>query len=366
MKENEISVETEKYKIAILGAGIMATALTFPLAENGHEVHLVGTHLDKDIIDTIRKTGIHPNLELKIPESVKVYQLEEVEKAFEGADVAMSGVNSFGVDWVGEQLAKVVKPGMMVFSITKGMQADQEGNLFILPDIIKKYFTKELVESVTWSAVVGPSIAGEVAVHRDTCVVFCGEDQDSLNKLAALFRTDYYHVWTSTDFVGMEVAAATKNIYAFAAGFNEGIRDKNNEQGEKYVRFNYGSAVFAQGQVELTQFMELLSDNNVLSPKHLLVGSGDMFVTSMGGRNVKAGRYVGAGIPFSEVRDHYMKGVTMEGVAAIRVIGAAMEPLTRRGIIKDTDFPLLRHLYDIIVNDQPLQMPWNKFFGGEK
>lgn len=357
---------TEKAKVAIIGSGIMATALTFPLAENGHEVHLVGTHLDRDIIDSIQKTGIHPNLGLKIPSSVKAYQLEQIEEAFDGADVAMSGVNSFGVDWVGEQLAKVVKPGMMVFSITKGMQADSEGNLVILPEVIKKYFPEDLVRSVTWSAVVGPSIAGEVAVHHDTCVVFCGEDQASLNRLANMFRTDYYHVWTSTDIVGMEVAAATKNIYAFAAGFNEGIRDKNGEQNDRYVRFNYGSAVFAQGQVELTQFMQLLSNNQVLSPKHLLVGSGDMFVTSMGGRNVKAGRYVGAGIPFSEVRDVHMKGVTMEGVAAIKVIGGAMAPLTKRGIIKETDFPLLRHLYDIIVNDKPLNMPWEKFFDGEK
>jgi len=353
---------TEKSKIAVLGAGIMATALTFPLSENGHQVNLVGTHLDREIIDSIKKTGIHPNLGLKIPQSVKAYQLEDIEEAFKDADVAMSGVNSFGVDWVGEQLARVVKPGMMIFSITKGMQADEEGNLYILPDVIKRYFPKDLVKSVTWSAVVGPSIAGEVAVHRDTCVVFCGEDQKSLDKLAEMFRTDYYHVWTSTDFVGMEVAAATKNIYAFAAGFNEGIRDKNKEQNDKYVRFNYGSAVFAQGQVELTQFMQLLSDNKVLSPKHLLVGSGDMFVTSMGGRNVKAGRYVGAGIPFSEVRDIHMKGVTMEGVVAIKVIGATMEPLTKRGVIKEHDFPLLRHLYDIIVHDKPLNMPWDKFF----
>jgi len=355
-------VNTEKSKIAVLGAGIMATALTFPLSENGHQVNLVGTHLDRDIIDSIQNTGIHPNLGLKIPSTVKAYQLEDIEEAFKDADVAMSGVNSFGVDWVGEQLAKVVKPGMMIFSITKGMQADKDGNLFILPDVIKRYFPEDLKNSVTWSAVVGPSIAGEVAVHRDTCVVFCGEDQKSLDKLAEMFRTDYYHVWTSTDFVGMEVAAATKNIYAFAAGFNEGIRDRNNEQNDKYVRFNYGSAVFAQGQVELTQFMQLLSDNKILSPKHLLVGSGDMFVTSMGGRNVKAGRYVGAGIPFSEVRDIHMKGVTMEGVAAIKVIGATMEPLTRRGVIKESDFPLLRHLYEIIVHDKPLNMPWDKFF----
>ena len=37
--------------VAILGAGIMASALTFPVTDNGHRVNLVGTHLDRDIID---------------------------------------------------------------------------------------------------------------------------------------------------------------------------------------------------------------------------------------------------------------------------------------------------------------------------
>lgn len=40
-------------KIVMLGSGIMATALSFPASENGNEVRLVGTHLDRDIIESI-------------------------------------------------------------------------------------------------------------------------------------------------------------------------------------------------------------------------------------------------------------------------------------------------------------------------
>ncbi|MGH3146409.1 MAG: glycerol-3-phosphate dehydrogenase, partial [Rubrobacter sp.] len=54
--------------VGVLGSGIMATALAFPLSDNGHEVRLVGTHLDRDIIDSIKETGVHPNLDLKVPE----------------------------------------------------------------------------------------------------------------------------------------------------------------------------------------------------------------------------------------------------------------------------------------------------------
>src|SRR5215218_10799174 len=209
--------------VSVLGAGVMATALTFPLVDNGHDVRLVGTHLDRGIIDSIRATGVQPNLDLKVPETVRAYQLEEAEEAFEGAQVAMSGVNSFGVRWAGKQFASLLRPGMHVLSIAKGMEATGNGDLRILPEVLAEEVPPKLREQVSWSAIAGPSIAGEVAVRRDTCVVFTGRDASVLEEMASLFRTAYYHVWTSTDFVGVEVCAAAKNCYALGAGFMEGI-----------------------------------------------------------------------------------------------------------------------------------------------
>ncbi len=349
--------------IAVLGSGIMATALAWPLTDNGHEVRLVGTHLDREIVDSIKEGGVHPNLDLKVPDGVRAYQLEEAEQAFEGADIAMSGVNSFGVHWAGEHLASLLKPGMMVIAVTKGMEADENGDLHILPEVLASEVPEDLRNQVSWSAIVGPAIAGEVAVRHDTCVVFTGRDADVLEKLAATFRTDYYHVWTSTDFVGAEVCAAVKNCYAFGGGFMDGLLDKEGKSDAKYRRYNYGAALFAQATREIGQWMELLGGDPVTSRG--LPGVGDMFVTTMGGRNVKAGRFAGAGVPFSEVQNDRMKGVTLEGVAAIRVIGGALPKLTERGVIGEEDFPLMRHLHAVVALDEPVNMPWEKFFGGE-
>ena len=341
----------------------MATALVFPLTDNGHEVRLVGTHLDREIIDSIKEEGVHPGLGLQLPKGVSAYQLEEAEQAFDGADIAMSGVNSFGVRWASEQFANLLKPGMMVIAVTKGMEADDEGNLRILPEVLAEQVPQDVREQVSWSAITGPAIAGEVAVRRDTCVVFTGEDADVLEKLAGIFRTDFYHVWTSMDLTGCEACAAIKNCYAFGAGFMEGILDREGEQEAKYRNYNYGAALFGQATRELGQWMELLGGNQ--ETPYGLPGVGDMFVTSMGGRNVKAGRFVGGGVQFSEVQNERMKGVTLEGVAAIGVIGGALEKLTGRGIVAEEDFPLMRHLYAVVAKDEPLDMPWSTFFGGE-
>jgi glycerol-3-phosphate dehydrogenase (NAD(P)+) len=341
----------------------MASALTNPARDNGHEVHLIGTHLDDHIIDSIRTSGIHPVLDVQLDPGVVAHRFADIDEGFQGADVVMVGVNSFGVEWVGEQLARHLRPGQKVLVVTKGLHAEPDGTLRILPHVLQRA-VGDLADQVTWSAIVGPCIAGELAVRRPSCVVFNGEDRDSVEFLAEMYRTDYYHVWTSTDFVGHEVGAATKNVFAFAAGFAEGILANEGERDNPYVMFNYSAALFAQGSREIHQYIRLLGGDPATGDG--LGGVGDMFVTSMGGRNVRAGTYVGRGIPFSEVRDVHMKGITLEGVAAIGVIGAALEKLTVRGVVAAEDFPLSRFLFDVACHDAPLDVPWSSFFGGER
>ena len=38
-----------------IGAGVMASSLTFPATENGHTIRLVGTPIDQDIIQGLKK-----------------------------------------------------------------------------------------------------------------------------------------------------------------------------------------------------------------------------------------------------------------------------------------------------------------------
>jgi glycerol-3-phosphate dehydrogenase (NAD(P)+) len=347
--------------IAILGSGVMGSALTFPLADNGHDIRLVGTHLDRDIIDMVQATGVHPGLNRAMPEQVIAYQLEEVDAAFDGAEVVVSGVNSFGVRWAGQQLASLLKPDMLVLAIAKGMDASQDGDLRILPHVLAEQVPDDLRASIPWAAVAGPSIAGEVAARRHSCVVFTGHDQAALDRLATIFRTGWYHVWTSTDLVGVEVCAAMKNCYALGIGFAEGILDRLGEADSPDRNHNYEAALFAQGAVEIAQMVRLLGGRPETAA--WLPSVGDMFVTSTGGRNVRAGRLVGTGLRFSEARER-MGGITLEGAAAIQVIGGALPQLTERGIIEPADFPLMRHLHAVVANDQPLRMPWSTFFGG--
>ena len=48
--------------ITVICSGMMGTAITFPAAENGHTIRLVGSPLDNEIIEHGQKTREHLNL----------------------------------------------------------------------------------------------------------------------------------------------------------------------------------------------------------------------------------------------------------------------------------------------------------------
>ena len=77
--------------VTIVGAGMMGSALAFPARENGNEVRLVGTPLDREIIDACRETNRHPKFKKDFPEGLTYYQIEELHTAINGADFIICG-----------------------------------------------------------------------------------------------------------------------------------------------------------------------------------------------------------------------------------------------------------------------------------
>ena len=61
--------------VTIIGAGMMGSALAFPARENGHTVRLVGTHLDREIIEVSAATNRHPKFNKDFPAGVEFYQI---------------------------------------------------------------------------------------------------------------------------------------------------------------------------------------------------------------------------------------------------------------------------------------------------
>ena len=73
--------------IVIVGAGMMGSAMSYPARDNGNCVRLVGTSLDREIIEEAKKTGWHKTLKRQLPDGIEYFQIEELDKALEGADL---------------------------------------------------------------------------------------------------------------------------------------------------------------------------------------------------------------------------------------------------------------------------------------
>ena len=168
--------------VTIIGAGMMGSALAFPARENGNEVRLVGTHLDREIIDACRRTNRHPKFERDFPVGVKYYQIEEVEEAIAGADMIIGGVSSFGVDWFGDVILPKIPTEIPVLTVTKGLMDTADGKLLTYPDIWEDKMAK-IGHKVSLNAIGGPCTSYELVFHDQTEVAFCGKDMKILEKM---------------------------------------------------------------------------------------------------------------------------------------------------------------------------------------
>jgi glycerol-3-phosphate dehydrogenase (NAD(P)+) len=350
-------------RITIVGSGLMGTAVAWPLSDNGHEVRLVGTHLDDDIIRSCRDKGYHPRLRRMLPDRVRPYFVEQLPEALDGADVIVSGVNSLGVHWIGRTLGPLLWPGATVIAVTKGLEAAPGGTVRILPDVLRDELPPALCDQVTLAAIGGPCIAGELAGRRPTCVVFTAHDRDALLRLQGLFRTSYYNIWLSTDMIGVEVCAALKNAYTLAVGLAGGMLERAGGTDEAGAAMhNLAAALFGVSAAEMARLVHLLGgDARKVTG---LPGVGDEYVTAVGGRTIRLGRLLGSGLTYTQAV-LAMAGETLEGAYVVRQLAAALPVWEAQGRIAADELPLLRMLCRVITEDAAVAIPFDRFFGGQ-
>ncbi|MBR5445967.1 MAG: glycerol-3-phosphate dehydrogenase [Clostridia bacterium] len=340
--------------VTIIGSGMMGSALAFPARENGHTVRLVGTHLDREIIETCIKTGRHPKFEKDFPAGVEYYQIESMEEAIAGADMIIGGVSSFGVDWFGDFVLPKIPEEIPVLTVTKGLWNTPEGELLPYPMVWKKKLDA-IGKKLSLNAVGGPCTSYELVAHDQTEVAFCGDDLSVLAKLREIMKTDYYHISITTDVVGIESAVALKNGYALAIALTIGLNQK--QFADDTLHFNSQAAVFGQSVKEM-QYLLTMQGAGTLD--NLCVGAGDLYVTVYGGRTRQIGILLGKGMDINAAREA-LAGVTLESLVVAVRVAEAMKVRAAKGEADLSMFPLLMHVDQILTEKMPVNIPWEAF-----
>ena len=339
--------------VTIIGSGMMGSALAFPARENGHEVRLVGTHLDRDIIDTCIAANRHPKFEYDFPAGIRFFQIEDVKEAIAGSTFVICGVSSFGVDWFGEEILPLIPDDIPVLSVTKGLIEDG-GKLICYPEYWSRMMAKRGVKRDVY-AIGGPCTSYELVFHDQSSVTYCGVDADILKMMRQVMRTDYYHISLSTDVMGVESAVALKNGYALGIALTIGINQRLH--GENSVQhYNSQAAVFAQSVKEMRKLIAFLGGGE----DNIVIGAGDLYVTVYGGRTRLVGILLGRGYTCEQAL-RQLKGVTLESIVVATRVAKAVREAAAAGQLAAEDFPLLMHVDEIINRGAPVDIPWEKF-----
>ena len=331
----------------------MGSAFAIPCIENNNDVMLVGTHLEDNLIEKIKSNkNIHPALNTKLPENLKVEKFEKLNSILEKEyDVIVAGVSSVGVEWFVNQISKNYKKNLPIILLTKGL-AIVDGELTTLSDKIKKLLKEKGHKEINVSAIKGPCLAAGLANKMRTGTVIANPDIKEAQYLKKIISTDYYSTEITNDLNGVELSGAIKNIYSMLIGASEGLSSSKAsiEIQSKYY-LNTSASLIHRSISEMVEFVSHYGGNR--DTVYGLAGLGDLYVSAIGGRNSLMGKYLGQGHLYKEAKEKFMKNITVEGAQLAFEIGPK--------ILNDLNpkhFPLMFSMLNTICDNKKLEISW--------
>ena len=333
---------------------MMGSALAFPAAENGNEVHIIGTCLDDAIIDGYIKTRKHEKFCRPFPENVHFHYFKEWKEVVKGSDFMIGGVSSFGVDWFLEEILTQLDPKMPVLSVTKGLRATEDGSLLSYPGYWESELAKRGIKRDI-CAIGGPCTSYELVFMDPSEVGFCGKDSKALKMMKEAMQRPYYHVSLTNDVIGLESAVALKNGYALVVAMTIGLVNRN-LGADAGLHYNSQAGAFYQAVKEMRWLLEMQGASRDCEN----IGIGDLYVTVYGGRPRKIGILLGEGKTYQEALD-ILAGVTLESLVVARRVYAAMERKAELGKADLKQFPMLCHADSVLDKGADAELPWEAF-----
>lgn len=321
--------------VTILGDGAMATVCSILLTTGGHGVTMWGAFEEsiEQLMQDREQRRLLPGV--KVPAGVRLTANDA--DCFAGATMVVSAVPTQYMRSVWQRLRPHVPRNVPIVSVAKGIE---NGSLLrptqVIADVLGGKVVGERDEGPVcdWplAAMSGPNIAAELARYLPGTAVAASADGTIAQRTRAAFATQWFRVYTNEDVVGVELAGATKNVVAIAAGILDGLAAGNNAK----------SALVTRGLVEITRLGVAMGAKSETFAG--LAGLGDLITTCVSpeGRNRSVGERIGKGQKLADVLAK-MDSVA-EGVPTTRSV---ME-LARRF---DVEMPITEAVYSVLFED---------------
>lgn len=312
-------------KAVVLGSGGWGTALSIVLCDNGHETWLWSHNPDKAA--EMEKTRENPLLKgVRLPDSLHI---TGDLSCLEGADMVVSAAPSFAVRDTGKKMAPYLRPDSILVTVSKGIERDTNLRM-------SQVLQDEIHQICKVVALSGPSHAEEVGIRMPTGCVSACPDRRAARFVQDAFMNDYFRVYTSYDIIGVELAAALKNVIALSCGICAGLGFQDNTK----------ALLMTRAMAEITRLGEQLGGTRRTFGG--LAGMGDLIVTctSMHSRNNRAGILIGQGKTPQEAMEEV--GAVVEGYYAAESIHQLAE---REGV----EMPICRCAYEVLYHGKQVR-----------
>ena len=273
--------------VGIIGAGAWGTALGKVLAAHGNRVSLWA--YEKEVVDAINDQCVNERYlpEVELPKEINAStNLEEVGA---GKDFLILATPSLFILPLARQLRAVpeISEGKTTIGvITKGFIDTSSGIRLIvqtLEDYLPGFYKNKLVY------ISGPSHAEEVARGKLTGLISASAHPRNAIRFRELLSVHPLMVFSSLDVVGVQVAAAMKNVVAIAFGVMDALAKITGAA----FGDNTESLLLAAGLNEIQAMAFVLGATH---PETFpsIAGVGDLDVTcrSQYGRNRRFGREI--------------------------------------------------------------------------
>jgi glycerol-3-phosphate dehydrogenase (NAD(P)+) len=318
-----------KTTIAIIGDGAMATVCSRILAENGCQVRLWSAFAEN--VAAMRATGENAKFlpGVRLPEGLTL--TTDPAEAIAGADLAVSAVPCQYIRGVWARFRPLCDKRLRICSVAKGIE---NKTLWRPTQILSETLTGQAESDWPIAVLSGPSIAHEVACGQPATVVAASLDIQLAADVQRLFSTPYFRVYTNNDVIGVELAGATKNVIAIAAGILDGLAAGDNAK----------AALVTRGLVEITRLGVALGGKKETFTG--LAGLGDLVTTCVSphGRNRSLGQAIGQGKTLAQAQS--ATASVVEGVATTLSV---VELAQKAGI----EMPITEAVHAVLFQGQP-------------
>lgn len=278
-------------------------------------------------VEYLKANHSHPFLHKDTKLSDNITFVDDTNQLLDNCDIVLLAVPSTATREVMRIIRSRITRPIIIINTAKSLDKDSGKGLSAIAE-------EELMgANYSYALLAGGTIAGDLFKHEPLGADIACKDPSSLPVLKELFQSGTLHINTTLDLIGVEYAAAFKNIVSILAGVINGMG------------LSYGAETHI-----ISRTAQMIGDVCInklgAMPSTFSIGSqswgNDMWMSCTGNtRNREFGRLVGGGMSATHALEKMASANKLvEGVNTLRVITNVQDIY---------EIPLIKLLYEVTI-----------------